>query len=240
MGKAIYQPKGKAAEYSKWACNFYNGCSGGCSYCYMKSGVFAKTWSSMPILKTCFKNKFDAFDVFKRETEKNINELKHHGLFFSFISDPFLKESFELNLNALEHCLKLEIPTITLTKQTISVYKLNRYFISSNNNFFGYTLTGFDHLEKGCATNNERIKQAEWLVGLGAKVWFSIEPIIDLKKSLEMINKTKHIGSHYKIGLLSKKNNFKKIDVKNFVADVKTILQNSTIYFKENILNYYK
>jgi len=24
-GKAIYQPAGKAAEYSQWACNFYTG-----------------------------------------------------------------------------------------------------------------------------------------------------------------------------------------------------------------------
>ncbi|KAA6320448.1 hypothetical protein EZS27_029784 [termite gut metagenome] len=34
-GKAIYNPSGKAGEYSYWACNFYNGCSNGCTYCYL-------------------------------------------------------------------------------------------------------------------------------------------------------------------------------------------------------------
>ena len=28
-GKAIYSPKGKAAEYGRYACNFYVGCSNG-------------------------------------------------------------------------------------------------------------------------------------------------------------------------------------------------------------------
>ena len=31
-GKAIYNPSGKAGEYSTWACNFYVGCSNMCEY----------------------------------------------------------------------------------------------------------------------------------------------------------------------------------------------------------------
>lgn len=30
---AIYQPKGKAGEYAKYAVNFYVGCSNDCDYC---------------------------------------------------------------------------------------------------------------------------------------------------------------------------------------------------------------
>jgi hypothetical protein len=40
-GKAIYQPSGKAAEYAGYACNFYVGCSCGCTYCY--NGCSRKT-----------------------------------------------------------------------------------------------------------------------------------------------------------------------------------------------------
>jgi DNA repair photolyase len=42
-GKAIYNPSGKAGEYSYWACNFFKGCSNGCEYCYLKKGVLKKT-----------------------------------------------------------------------------------------------------------------------------------------------------------------------------------------------------
>lgn len=44
-GKAIYNPKGKAGEYSEWACNFYTGCSNNCQYCYCKRGVMSHAWS---------------------------------------------------------------------------------------------------------------------------------------------------------------------------------------------------
>ena len=51
MGKAIYQPKGKASEYSKYAVNFYNGCSADCDYCYCKSGMLKNVWSNKATLK---------------------------------------------------------------------------------------------------------------------------------------------------------------------------------------------
>lgn len=38
-GITIYQPNGAAAEYSKWACNLYNGCTNRCEYCYNRHGL---------------------------------------------------------------------------------------------------------------------------------------------------------------------------------------------------------
>lgn len=54
-GKAIYNPSGKAGEYSYWACNFYVGCSNGCTYCYCKKGILAGAMGQdKPQLKKCF------------------------------------------------------------------------------------------------------------------------------------------------------------------------------------------
>ncbi len=64
-GKAIYNPSGKAGEYSYWACNFYVGCSNGCAYCYLKKGRGAKILGGdCPTLKKCFKDESDAIQVF--------------------------------------------------------------------------------------------------------------------------------------------------------------------------------
>lgn len=32
--KVTYTPKGRAAEYSEYALNIYNGCNFGCKYCF--------------------------------------------------------------------------------------------------------------------------------------------------------------------------------------------------------------
>ena len=37
--KIIYQPKGAAGEYAKYAVNFVVGCEYGCKYCYNRKGV---------------------------------------------------------------------------------------------------------------------------------------------------------------------------------------------------------
>ncbi len=56
-GKAIYNPSGKAGEYSYWACNFYVGCSNGCEYCYCKKGILSGVMGQdKPQLKKCFKD----------------------------------------------------------------------------------------------------------------------------------------------------------------------------------------
>lgn len=49
-GNLIYQPKGPAGEYAKWAINLYNGCSNGCTYCYNRRGVLSHAFGDKPKL----------------------------------------------------------------------------------------------------------------------------------------------------------------------------------------------
>ena len=49
-GVLIYQPKGAAGEYAKWAINLYNGCSNGCTYCYNRRGVLSHAFGDKPEL----------------------------------------------------------------------------------------------------------------------------------------------------------------------------------------------
>ena len=116
-GKAIYNPSGKAGEYSYWACNFYNGCSNDCDYCYCKHGVMARNWSDTPKLKACFRDENHALEVFEKELKANLPELQKHGLFFSYTTDPMLPETTSLTISSINFCISNYVPVKILTKR---------------------------------------------------------------------------------------------------------------------------
>ncbi|MDD5358535.1 MAG: hypothetical protein PHX80_05270 [Candidatus Nanoarchaeia archaeon] len=234
MGKAIYQPKGKAQEYSKWACNFYTGCSNNCDYCYCKHGVMGTNWSVKPHLKKCFRNEGHAIDTFVCEMFKNKSELQKHGLFFSFTTDPMLHETISLTEIASRFCLDNEIPVKILTKTTWWINALPFKFPHGYN--IGFTLTGHDELESHSSPNESRIEAMKKLHIAGFKTWASIEPIINLTSSYEMIIKSKSYCDHYKIGLKSGSAHYDKYQVKEFIYAVLGLLNDKPIYFKDSLL----
>lgn len=108
-GKALYKPKGRSGEYSQWAINFYNGCTGGCEYCYNKR--FPILSGTAPQLKACFKDKTGTpTDIVAKKTVTK--ELLDHrdeivregGVFLSFVSDPCLPETLSLTRFVIEYC----------------------------------------------------------------------------------------------------------------------------------------
>ena len=208
-GKALYQPSGKAAEYSPWAVNFYTGCSNDCEYCYCKRGVMSHVWSTTPKLKKCFRNEEHAVRTLFKEVEKNIDELRKKGVLFSFTTDPMLPETRTMTMGCLEGLLRYNIPVKLLTKKADWVwefqgrlmdYPLHRF---RDNIAFGFTLTGHDDQEPNASTNEERIKAMKELHQLGYRTWASIEPVISVGKSIRMIDETFEFCDLYKVGLMS-------------------------------------
>lgn len=241
----IYKPKGKAGEYAKYACNFYIGCSNGCTYCHLKKGILAKgLGGDIPQLRKCFKDENHALEIFEKELKKNLEEYRKHGIFFSFATDPMLNETSYLTFNAVLSCVTGQIPCFLLTKKNnyekSIIKRYNSWFNYLINNselkeyvHFGFTLTGHDELEPNASTNAERIIAMKQLHEVGFKTWASIEPVIDLSKSLDMIAETQGFCDHYKIGLESGKK-YDKIDLQLFL---KTVVQfKGTFYFKDDLL----
>lgn len=216
MSKIIYRPKGKAGEYAKYAANFYNGCSGRCEYCYNRTGITAKVLGGdKPEMKKCLGTVENAEQIFMQEADMYRTYLMKHGLFFNFVSDPFLPETIELNTFAMRYCITHSIPVIALTKRTWwvdaflsemlkneTIWNLD-YHEVQNLMAIGFTLTGHDELEPGCATNEDRIRAMKVLHDEGFKTWASIEPIIDFDNSYRMIVQTTGHCNLYKVGLRS-------------------------------------
>ena len=240
-GKAIYNPSGKAGEYSKWACNFYVGCSNGCTYCYCKKGILAGAMGgNVPTLKKCFKNENHALEVFEKELHANLPELQKHGIFFSFSTDPCLEETQYLTAKAIDFCIKNKVSVKLLTKCVKPSISLVKFGLGEMTDLFkryvaiGLTLTGRDDLEPNASTNAERIEAMRKLHEAGFKTWASIEPIIDFDSSLEMIRQTRGFCDLYKVGLESGK----KYDL----WEVRSLLlacygmTDCKIYFKDSLL----
>ena len=207
-GKAIYQPSGKAAEYSAWACNFFTGCSNDCEYCYCKRGVMSPVWSTEPRLKKCFKDRYDALAVFDRELKRNLEALRKSGILFSFTTDPMLPETHILTLCATQAANREGIPVKILTKRadTEIFDKLGDMDFKDRNLIaFGFTLTGFDDKEPGASLNDERIEAMREMHDLGFRTFASIEPVITPAMSRCMIESTHDFCDLYKIGLISGK-----------------------------------
>lgn len=239
-GKAIYSPKGKAGEYAKYACNFYVGCSNDCDYCYCKRGLLGHAMGApVATLKKCFKDEDDALKVFERELVANLQELQKHGLFFTFTSDPLLPETEGLTWAAIDTCIDYDVPVKLLTKRAdfdvSSYYDIHRDTIA-----FGFTLTGCDDQEPHASTNAERIFKMKELYHRGFKTFASIEPVIDLGKSYDMIAKTIGYCDLYKIGLITGKRNYTPEQVAMFVTEVNEVIHRHNFFNKEEVKVYWK
>lgn len=241
-------PSGKAGEYAKYACNFYVGCSNDCDYCYCKRGLLGHAMGgTTPTLKKCFKDEDDALKVFEHELAANLQELQNHGLFFTFTSDPLLPETEGLTWAAIDTCIDYDVPVKLLTKRAdfdvSSYYNIHRDSIA-----FGFTLTGCDDKEPHASTNAERIFKMKELYHQGFKTFASIEPIINLNDSGEMIRRTLGFCDLYKIGLLSGHKSYTPEDVAHFVVNINDMVLNHNfdhcedvkVYWKDSVLEFLK
>lgn len=244
MGKLIYQPKGKAREYSPWACNLFNGCTNNCSYCYNKKGVGSKLLGKEDVtLKSGFTCKKDAQIAFQKELDKYKDSIlaDGKGLFFNFVSDPFLKETWALNYACAEYAMQRGVPCVFLSKRVpnykmIDLFEKNKDLVK-----VGFTLTGMDGLEPNADTNRDRIEAIKILSERGVQTWASIEPIINIGLSFYLMCHAKNVGCReFKIGVLSGKKDYTPLDVLVFKRDVESLFSDCTILWKNSLLEYIK
>lgn len=244
-GKAIYNPQGKAGEYSEWACNFFTGCSNDCEYCYCKRGFMSHVWSDKPKLKKCFKDETDALIVFEKELMANIKALRESSLFFTFTSDPFLNDPGVSSIHTTAMLLAMEngVRVQALTKRAEFAYSTTYQHLFGRHKdmvAFGFTLTGHDDLEPHASTNRERIEAMKALHDGGYRTFASIEPVVDFESSMRMIQNTIGHCDLYKIGLMSGKGmKYDRWDCLAFVDRVHTLLWHDTndgrVYWKESV-----
>ena len=242
-GKVIYQPSGKAGEYAQWACNFYTGCSNNCDYCYLKKGPYAHVWTDYPKLKSSFKNEDEAFQCFVKEVNKNLDALRHHGLFFSFSTDPMLEETAALTIASMEYCVRQDIPCVVLSKCARMAECLDNPVFNSERGrellVFGSTLTASDMEEGNASSHLERINTLAAFHSAGFQTFASIEPIVSFAASLQAVKDAAPYCSVLKIGLMSgvKKDYYDLNECLDFIKQVSVVatLNRCRLYWKNSV-----
>lgn len=248
---AIYNPKGKAGEYAKFAASIFVGCSNGCEYCYLKKGVLAHTMGGdHPKLKKVFVDQEDAISQFKDELIRTSLEIrKNGGIFFTFTSDPCLPETWPVFAECARFAMTMGCPVTILTKcadwlkESSAANLIRMSHAIPNMLCIGFTLTGHDEMEPNAATNEERCEAMEFLHSVGVKTFASVEPVVDPESTKKMIFKTHHYCDLFKVGLMSGgKERMADQEVKDMVSEIlKKFLDwnvKSKIMFKESVLKY--
>lgn len=209
MGKVIYQPKGKAKEYARWACNLYNGCSNNCSYCYCKRGVLGSVMGgTSPEPKKGLENQEDAFKTFRKELERYRDAIiRDGGLFFSFSTDPCLPETIGLTLRCIDLATDRGVPCSILTKRAEWIndkgdgwrlVKRKKELLS-----VGFSFSGWEQAEPDASPENERITALRKLNQAGIRTFASFEPILDIAGAEKTIMEILPYCDEFKFGLLS-------------------------------------
>jgi DNA repair photolyase len=239
----IYTPKGKAREYSPYACNIYMGCNHGCKYCY-GPGISRKTKEQFLIieLRRNFLHNFE-LDC------KKIYNLQSQVL-YCFMTDPnnSLENEMELTRESLKIALRYKIPISILTKSNLVLRDIDIIKQFKSNISIGMTLTcdnekDSKEWEPEAATPGQRIEVLKKFHDAGVKTWASFEPVILPEQSLSMMVKAINYVDLFKVGKI---NNYegldKKIDWNDFLIKSVEYLRskNKDFYIKHDLRQFTK
>lgn len=201
--------------------------------------------------------------IYNRELEQNEEKIRAEGssMFLTFTTDPCSQKPVNTFLihkdcalttlgcdeNGNRNTAITPIPVIFLTKCAEWVDTAEGQLLlkaGGRNLCIGFTLTGRDDLEPNASSNAERIEAMRKCHEAGVRTFASIEPVIDLDLSFEMIKATVGFCDEYKIGLLSGKRFGKPFTLNDlilFVNSVQTLVAseapNAVIYWKESVRN---
>ena len=227
----IYEPKGRALEYSLLALNLYNGCDNNCTYCYVAD---MPQWANKDFYATPAEPRKGIISALEKAAPKFAGTDKRVLLCFS--CDPYqpIEGKLGLTRSALRILRNNNIPFAVLTKGG-SLAIRDFYLYRPGVDAFAGTLTFLDELqaaeyEPNAAPPAERIRTLKAAHNAGIETWVSLEPVIDPAATIEIINQTAPFVDLFKIGTLNHRQT--NTDWKKFgTAAIAACRKNKTNYY---------
>jgi len=221
----IYEPRGKAAEYSPLAMNIYKGCTHGCVYCYAPAATYTQ--------RETFHTNVQPRNNFIQELRKDL--IKFRGdkrpILLCFTTDPYqpIEEAAKLTRYALKKLIENGNVIKILTKGGTRAIR-DFDIMKTGNCDFGATLTFLDEArslewEPGAAPPSNRIAALRLAKEDGIRTWVSLEPVIDPEQVYKIIKLTHKFVDLYKVGKLNYHPKAKEIDWRKFRIITENLLQ---------------
>ena len=238
--RVIYEPKGRAKEYSPLALNIYNGCVFACAYCYVP--IFTHQD------KATFHSKATPRKDLIKKLKKDAEELSRMGekrqILLSFTSDPYppIERELEMTKKAVEILNEHDLNFTVLTKNG----KLaERDFDYIDN--FGETIIFMSEemrmkWERNAPPIRDRVESIKTAWQMGIKTWVSLEPVIDPEEALMVVRKLGDYVDIWKVGKLNHYPDYEKtIDWQKFYERLIAVfdemgISRSRIYIKKDLL----
>lgn len=233
----IYEPRGKAAEYSPLAMNIYKGCSHGCVYCYAPSATYNK--------RDTFHSDVQPRCNFIQELRKDLVKFRgdKRPILLCFTTDPYqpIEEAVKFTHYALKRLIENGNSIKILTKGGMRAAR-DFNIMKTGDCDFGTTLTFLNESrsaewEPDAASPSDRINALRMAKEDGIKTWVSLEPVIDPNQVYEIINATHEFVDLYKVGKLNYHQLSKTIDWHEFRVNVESLLTslNKDFYIKQDL-----
>ena len=219
----IYEPRGKAREYSPLAVNIYSGCSHQCEYCYAPA--------TLHVLKEKFHESYprtNILDKIEKDAQKLQLANKKESVLLCFTCDPYqpIDDKYLLTRKTIEILHYYNLDVMLLTKGGLRAER--DFDLLTSKDWFGVTLTNLNDTlslqwEPGAALPEERINSLYMAHEKGIKTWISLEPVLYPEVSLEIIRRTHSFVDKYKVGILNYHPHSKNIDWHKFAIDVSDV-----------------
>jgi DNA repair photolyase len=206
MTSIIYEPRGRAREYSELAANLYSGCDHACTYCYAPLATRKKRDTfclSKPREGVLSKFLADAGELELQSESRPI--------LLSFTTDPYqtLDIKYKLTREAIKilHAHNLRVSVLTKGgKRSERDFDL----LSKNKELseYGTSLVFSDEsmrqrFEPGAAPMQERMDALKKAHKLGIRTYVSLEPVWFPEDALKFIDLTYKFVDLFKVGKLN-------------------------------------
>jgi len=227
--QVVYEPKGKAAEYSGLAANLYRGCDHECIYCYGPQTLhIPREEFCHPVPKSD-----DVISKFREDCRILEAKGEKRYILLSFVADPYclLDSSLKITRQVLEILANTDLRFTILTKGGVrSMRDFDILERCKDRCEYAATLTLSDEgmrmvWEPHAAPTHERITALMQAHAMGIRTWVSMEPVIDQEQTFELIRKVAGFVDEIRVGKMNYHELARQIDWKRFGDQVVELLE---------------